>query len=252
MSLMTRVILGVSLLLSVGFSATRSDINTIESAERTRYLSQKIAKDYLYLYARPKLTHLKTGLEHTLDELSDTFTAIASSTRDSDSKDLLKYLKYTHENIRKLLTEKPSRRTALSMLAYSEILLEGAEFILKEHQYTFAPNEAMLMGIKKDEYLIERLTKYYMLTHLGKIDPEIHKKMLRTSKELSQGFGTILSYQYPPELQKLKKDLSLFWNASGYMLAHASDIFAPSLVDITSSHFEQLMVQFSLYHSKSQ
>jgi len=105
------ILLGIS-----GYAATRSDINTIEAAENIRYLSQKIAKNYLHLYSRPKRTELKDEIRFMIDELSQNFSAIAASTRDNNTKDLLKYLEYNKKNMEELMTHPVTKEGSLQML----------------------------------------------------------------------------------------------------------------------------------------
>jgi hypothetical protein len=247
-----RTLLLLSLLITIGHATTRSDINTIEAAEKIRYLSQKIAKNYLYLYSRPKRIEIKKELYAMVGELEKNFTTVASSTKEDNTKDLLKYLNYNKENIEKLLLQKVTKERSLKMLDYSEILLEGADSIAKEHSYLFNTEEAMLMNIKKYEYLIERLGKFYMASGLGALSQSNQKKMEESKKTLGEGLKTIQKYQYPAYLQKKKTELIRFWNANRYILTHSYDMFVPNLVNITGIYFEQLLTQFALYHSKSQ
>jgi len=252
MTTFSRLLLLIIVWTTLGQSATRSDINVIEAAEHIRYLSQKIAKDYLYLFSRPQRIEIRQEIQGMIDELGKNFTIIASSTKDSNTKDLLKYLEYNKVNLEELLAKKVTKERSLQMLDYSEILLEGAESIAHEHRYPFNAEESMLMGIKKDEYLLERLSKFYMASSLGALSPTNRKKMDASTQALKEGLKTIQEYQYPPYLQKKKKELTLFWESSHYILAHAYDMFVPNLVNITSTYFEQMLTQFSLYHSKSQ
>lgn len=252
MTTLSRLLLLIIVWTTFGQSATRSDINAIEAAEHIRYLSQKIAKDYLYLYSRPQRIEIRQEIQGMVDDLGKNFTIIASSTKDSNTKDLLKYLEYNKVNLEELLTQKVTKDRALLMLDYSEILLEGAESIAHEHRYQFNTEETMLMSIKKDEYLVERLGKFYMASSLGALSPSNRKKMDASTLELKEGLKTIQEYHYPPYLQKKKKELAVFWDSSHYILGHAYDMFVPNLVNITSTYFEQMLTQFSLYHSKSQ
>ena len=252
MTTLSRLLLLIIVWTTFGQSATRSDINAIEAAEHIRYLSQKIAKGYLYLFSRPQRTEIRQELQEMIDELGKNFTIIASSTKDSNTKDLLKYLEYNKGNIKELLAKKVTKERSLQMLDYSEILLEGAESIAHEHRYKFNAEESMLMGIKKDEYLVERLGKFYMASSLGVLSSTNRKKMDTSIHTLEKGLKAIQKYQYPPYLQKKKKELALFWESNRHILAHAHDMFIPNLVNITSIYFEQMLRQFSLYHSKSQ
>jgi len=247
-----RIFLLLLMIGTVGQSATRSDINTIEAAEKIRYLSQKIAKDYLYLYSRPQRTDLKSDLRNMVDELGHSFNVIADSTRDNATKDLLQYLNYNKENIKDLLAKNVTKEGSQKMLDYSEILLEGADSISREHRYAFNREEEMLMNIKKDQYLVQRLGKFYMASRLGALSQTNRRKMKESENALKEGLSIIQDYPYPPELVQQKKDLNLFWKSSHHFLSHAYDMFIPNLVTTTSDYFEEILSKLALYHSKSQ
>ena len=252
MKALLRIVWLAVLAVLYGQAATRSDINTIEAAENVRYLSQKIAKDYLYLYSRPKRIELKKEIRQMLNELNKNFKAISASTRDDSTKDLLRYLEYNQEGMRELLSHKVTKEGSQEMLDYSEILLEGADSIAREHSYPFNKEEKMLMNIKRYEYLVERLGKFYMAASLGALSQANREKMETSRQALSEGLKTIEAYQYPDELTRQKQELKHFWHSSTYILSHAYDMFVPNLVNITGNYFEQLLTQFALYHSKSQ
>ncbi len=247
-----RTLLLAVFLSGISSAATRSDINVIEAAEKIRYLSQKIAKNYLYLYARPQHREIKSGLKNMLNELGNSFETVASSTNDENTKDLLKYLEYNKDNIKILLKQEVNKENALKMLDYSEILLEGGESIARAHSYKFNKDEAMLMNIKKYEYLIERLGKFYMASSLGALSESNLKKMNESRKTLKNGLRLILSYRYPTSLEKQKKELKLFWDTNTNILSRVYDMFVPNLMDIAGNHFENLLAEFALYHRKSQ
>ena len=247
-----RIFLLLLLIGTVGQSATRSDINTIEAAEKIRYLSQKIAKDYLYLYSRPQRTDLKRALHTMTNELGENFHIIADSTRDDDTKDILQFLNYNKDNIEDLLTKKVTKEGSQKMMDYSEILLEGADSIAREHRYEFNREEKMLMNIKKDEYLVQRLGKFYMATYLGALSQTNQRKIKESENALKKGLSIIQNYPYPPALAHHKKDLNLFWKSTHHILSHAYDMFVPNIVTTTSDYFEKLLSELALYHSKSQ
>jgi hypothetical protein len=150
------------------------------------------------------------------------------------------------------LEEKVTKHGALKMLDYSEIFLEGADSITKEHSYPFNKEETMLMNIKKYEYLIERLGKFYMASSLGVLSQANRTKMNETAKALEAGIKKIQAYPYPKDLQKQKKDLRLFLGTGRYILAHTYDMFVPNILETASSYLEHLLSGYALYHSKSQ
>ena len=174
------LLLGVTLFSE---AATRGDVKVIEASENIRYLSQKMVKEYLFFYYNPRKMEVRSGLEKALDSLSDDFRIIATTTKDIDTKNVLDFLMYSKNEIEQIFNEKPDQDKCSMMLGYSETILEGADSIASAHKYDFSKEEKMLMVTKKMEYLLERITKYYMAFGVGFNTATNKEKMEDTIKK---------------------------------------------------------------------
>jgi hypothetical protein len=233
-------------------AATRGDVKVIESSEDIRYLSQKIVKNYLFLYKNPQKREIKSGLSISLEKLSDDLRMIVMTTKDSDTKDILEFLAYSKDQIMELFDQKVDKERAALMLDYSEILLEGADSIAVAHKYDFSDEEKMLMVTKEIEYLLERITKYYMAFNIG-FDIPIHKEQMNESiKRLEENLEKINAYTYPYEMQKKQKDLDDFWKINKYFFQKTESLFIPNLLLSSIDTLEKLVADIALYHSKNQ
>ena len=130
-------------------AATRGDVKVIEASENIRYLSQKIVKNYLFFYKNQKQKETKKRLKKELNQLSNDLRIIATTTKDTDTKDILEFLAYSKDQIEQIFNEKADKEKAALMLDYSETLLEGADSIALAHKYNFSREEQMLMVTKK-------------------------------------------------------------------------------------------------------
>lgn len=244
-------------LLFVGVSlfshaATRGDIKVIEASENIRYLSQKLVKEYLFFYKYPEKTEVKEELEKILLKLNDDFRIIATTTKDTDTKDVLEFLAYSKDQIEEIFLEKPNSEKVALMLDYSETLLEGANSIASAHKYDFSPEEKMLMTTKKMDYLLERITKYYMARNMGFNNPTNQESMQDAVKEFEENIQNINLYKYPEEQVRVQINMNMSWEANKVFFARSDTLFIPKLMFISTEHLENMIAQIALYHSKNQ
>jgi len=233
-------------------SATRGDIKVIEASENIRYLSQKIVKDYLFFYKNQDKVEVKRELDRALAKLTDDFRIIATTTKDEDTKDILEFLAYSKDQIEEIFNEKADKERVALMLDYSETLLEGADSIAKAHKYDFSDEEKMLMVTKEMEYLLERVSKYYMAIHVGFNSAMYKGQMQEATSKLEENIAEINSYPYPDELKKTQVKMNESWKANKRFFDQSETLFIPKLMFISVDYMEDAVLQIALYHSKNQ
>ncbi len=243
------LVFGVTL---VSEAATRGDVKVIESSEDIRYLSQKMVKDYLFLYNTPQKREVKNVLYSSLVKLSDDLRVIVMTTKDSDTKDILEFLAYSKDQIKEIFDQKADKEKAALMLDYSETLLEGADSIAVAHNYDFSQEEKMLMVTKEIEYLLERITKYYMAFNVGFNTHTNKMQMEEAIENLEENLEKINLYSYPYEMQKEQENLSRFWKTNKEFFQKTETLFIPNLLLASIDHLEKLVAKIALYHSKNQ
>ena len=233
-------------------SATRGDIKVIEASENIRYLSQKMVKDYLFFYKNQDKIEVKRGLDRALEQLSNDFRIIATTTKDGDTKDILEFLAYSKDQIEQIFTQKADKESAALMLDYSETLLEGADSIARAHKYDFSDEEKMLMVTKEMEYLLERVTKYYMALHVGFNNSTNKEQMKESIIQLTKNVEQINGYSYPAEFQVIQTKIDESWTANMSFLSQSETLFIPKLMFASVDYMEDIVVQIALHHSKNQ
>jgi hypothetical protein len=246
------IIFGILALFSNGEASTRSDVKIIEASENIRYLSQKIAKEYLYLYYNPKKINLKKKLNQSMKRLKENINSIAINTQNDESKNILNFLTYTNEEIQLLLREKVNNDKSILILDYSETFVEAANSIQDLHQYKFSNEEKMLMSLKELEYLLERVIKYYMasIMNLNKINNARHMRSAILKIEVI--LTTIKNYPYPKKIKKEQKKIVSYWQTNKKFLNIATNISVPNLLLISTKNFKTSILQLELYHKQNQ
>ncbi len=233
-------------------AATRGDIKVIEASENIRYLSQKMVKDYLFFYKNQDKVEVKRGLNRALDKLTDDFRIIATTTKDGDTKDILEFLAYSKDQIEQIFKEKADKERVALMLDYSETLLEGADSIANTHKYDFSDEEKMLMVTKEMEYLLERVTKYYMAIHVGYNNATNKEQMQEAINKLEENIAEINNYTYPAEFQKAQLKMNESWKANKSFFDQSETLFIPKLMFTSVDYMKDVVVQIALHHSKNQ
>ena len=233
-------------------AATRGDVKVIEASENIRYLSQKIVKDYLLLYKNEEQLEVKSRLSKELQLLSSDLRIIATTTKDADTKDILEFLAYSKDQILQIFEQKADKEKAALMLDYSETLLEGADSIALAHKYDFSKEEKMLMLTKKIEYLLERITKYYMALNVGFKNATNKEQLTTAMHEVEESLHEMSLYDYPQELKSTQQELDKSWRANQVFFNKSESLFIPKLMFISIAHLESIVLQLALYHSKNQ
>ena len=243
------IILGI---ISNSQASTRSDVKIIEASEDIRYLSQKIAKEYLYLYYNPNKINLRDKIRENMQNLRRSIQEISINTQNNQSKDILIFLTYTNEEIQILLNKRASKDKSILILDYSETFVEAANSIQFLHQYKFSNEEKMLMHLKELEYLLERVNKYYIasILNLNKISNKQHMKS--ALKKVENILKTIKEYPYPKKIKKERSKIVNYWKSNKEFLNISKKLSVPNLLLLFTKNFEDSIKKLELYHKQNQ
>ena len=252
---MKKIVFIVSIVLGMisnSEASTRSDVKIIEASENIRYLSQKIAKEYLYLYYNPSKINLKNKLTENMKNLKKSIQQIAINTQNNDSKNILNFLTYTNEEIQILLNQEVSNDKSILILDYSETFVEAANSIQSLHQYKFSNEEKMLMNLKELEYLLERVNKYYIasILNLNKISNEQH--MENAVIKVETILKTIKEYPYPRKIKKERSKILQYWKSNKKFLNLSTELSVPNLLLLFTKNFRKSIKKLEIHHKQNQ
>jgi hypothetical protein len=234
------------------FASTRGDVTVIEASENIRLLGQKIAKDYLFYYKNPKKELLREKLWQDVKLLERSIIEIATITKNRNSKNILDFLAYNKDEIKELLTKEVSRERSILMLDYGETFLEGANSIFDEHKYEFSTEENMLMRFKNLEYLLERISKYYVAYALKLDKNNNFKSMKDTIENVDDLLRDINAYSYPDNLLVEVDKMNRVWEKHKHFLYESDDMSIPNLMLSANSILNRAIKKIALYHKQNQ
>jgi hypothetical protein len=243
------IVLGI---MSNSEASTRSNVKIIEASEDIRYLSQKIAKEYLYLYYNPHKINLKIQLTNNMKNLKKSIEQIAINTQNTDSKNILNFLTYTNEEIQVLLEQEISSDKSILILDYSETFVEAANSIQSLHQYDFSNEEKMLMHLKELEYLLERVNKYYIasILNLNKISNKQHMKNALVKIEAI--LKIVKAYPYPKRVKEERSKIVEYWKSNKEFLNISNKLSVPNLLLLFTENFRKSIKELEIYHKQNQ
>ncbi len=230
---------------------TRGDVKVIEASENIRYLSQKIAKEYLFLYRYPQNEAVKKSLYGTLAKLGENLKVISAVTNDEDTNNILDFLAYSKEQILDILTRKPSHELLVEMLDYSDTLQEGAESIGKTYAYTFSKEEKMLVVSKNISFLLERIIKYYMALYNGYNTRNNHEKLQESVRELTAYLAKLNRYAYPEKIRSVRREFDRVWQRDKEVISQAESFLVPNLLFDSVVYLEEKIDVLARYHSQN-
>ena len=248
---MKKIILIVILFSALLFSSTRGDVKIIEASENIQYLSQKIAVDYLFLYNKEDDNFLKRRIEKNIEKLESFANEILEMTKSDSTKYYINYFKLDLDDIKKIINKKKSIVNVNLILAYGEEFIEGADAIIKEHQYKYTKEEKMLMLSKKAQYLFEYVTSYYMASKIGISNDFNREKMYRAIAKIDSILLEANEYNYSKELKKNVEQISTIWAANKSFFSNEKGLYIPYILLHSTQYSQDILAKIERYHKQN-
>ena len=241
-----RFLIYIVFIITIGSSATRTEMMLIEASLNLKYVNQKIAKDYLFLHHFPKEKKFEKSIINSIIEFSSNIRDMARFTG-IEAKDTLEYLTYAKEKIEEtvdasLKSEEKKEEHIVLLLHYSETVLNRTNEFLKISNYSFNAKEERFILIKKVEFLLETLLTHYVAYHLS-INASASKfQMLATVKELDKSLKETKNYT----LEKEQKEIDEIWSISRDFFQEGT-IFIPHLLSLSFKRLEEITSKVNIY-----
>jgi hypothetical protein len=251
---MRRVFYIILIVVEVVRASTRGDVKILEATENIQYLSQKIATDYLFFYKNPENIILKNQLHKNIDNLQfyiKEIRDIADAKEGIYTQNLLNYFIYRIEQIKQVPNKKINISNVEFILKSSEVILEGAKSIAKEHKYRFSKEEKMLMLSKEIIYLLKRVNKYYMASYIGLNRHTNYEKMQQAIRDMDSRLEIINSYDYPIELENKLNEINEIWNKDKNFFYQVEELSIPYILSESTEYMEDLLIEIEQYHKKN-
>ncbi|MEA3491086.1 MAG: hypothetical protein U9R27_04225 [Campylobacterota bacterium] len=233
-------------------ASIRSQVSLLEASENIRLGSQQIVVTYLSYYLNPKKRYRRDLALKKLKELEKQFELIDRSMKDEESRDVLNFLYYSREKMLKLIQEPIEGGNPHKILEYSEILLKAADSITRELGYTLSEDEKMLIKMKDISFLMEKMTKSYLLLQTDKNSASYMSMVKSTIAEMDKALILLDDYNYSAKSLLILSKLHKNWKGIKPYYLKESDIEIENILLLASKQIEKNSLLLEKYHSKNQ
>jgi hypothetical protein len=175
-------------------------------AGKQRMLSQRIAKDYLYIskkVAVDKATK-QLGLSFALFKKNQKY--LDSTINDAEIKNLITFVNMSEKELEDTSKKPFNLDNAQLVLDLSESMLEGSQYIVDSlKKLSKTQDSAIVATSGKQRMLAQRIAKYYIAYQSGIKDKNTVEQMKETVRDFSQNNRKLLDN--PSNTAKISQDL---------------------------------------------
>ena len=212
----TLVALPLLVLSHVSMAKEVSSVNVfklIDISGKQRMLSQRIAKDYLYVGKKIAISKADKQLKASLTEFLKIHNELNSLISDSEIKNLLDFVSLSLDDLKSTSNEDFTLDNAQLILDLSESMLEGNQYIVDSLKRIHKIKESdILEKAAKQRMLSQRIAKYYIAYQSGIKDENTVNSMKDTVKQFSGNLNLLLKNKNnSPKIDKKLKEIDKLW-----------------------------------------
>ena len=212
----TLIVLPLLVLSHVSMAKEVSSVNVfklIDIAGKQRMLSQRIAKDYLYVGKKIAISKADKQLKASLTEFLKIHNELNSLISDSEIKNLLDFVSLSLEDLKSTSNEDFTLDNSQLILDLSESMLEGNQYIVDSLKRIHKIKESdILEKAAKQRMLSQRIAKYYIAYQSGIKDENTVNSMKDTVKQFSGNLNLLLKNKNNnPKINKKLKEIDKLW-----------------------------------------
>ncbi len=207
------VLLSSTLLAKEKFSSKQQEIELLNIAGKQRMLSQRIAKDYLYIGKNIARSKANRELVKSMKDFLSTHQKLSTSISNPEIKNLLEFVALSSGEFKDISTQAFSLENAQLILDLSESMLEGSQYVFDSLKGELNIKEVEIIAIAaKQRMLSQRIAKYYISYQSGIKDLNSVEMMKETVKQFSDNLSTLINNKSnTPSINKKLAEISKLW-----------------------------------------
>jgi hypothetical protein len=162
-------------------------IQLINIAGKQRMLSQRIAKDYLYIGKKVATDKASKQMKASLAEFRANQAKLSEMINDPEITNLLEFVNMSLSELEGIVKEPFSLDNAQLVLDLSESMLEGSQYVVDSLNNKLKIKESDIVAkAGKQRMLAQRIAKYYIAYQLGIKDKNTVDQMHAAVKDFSE------------------------------------------------------------------
>jgi hypothetical protein len=192
---------------------TISDIKLINITAKQKMLSQRIAKDYLYLGKNVAVSKATKQLRKSLDEFLKTHEKLTKYIKDPEIKNLLDFVSLSSDDLKNTVNKKFSMDNAQLVLDLSESMLEGNQYIVNSLKKSMKLKGVSIISVVSQQRMLsQRIAKYYIAYQLGIKDKNSVNSMHQTVKKFNDNLNILMrNSTNTPQINKKLMKINKLW-----------------------------------------
>ena len=169
------------------------DIKLVDIAGKQRMLSQRIAKDYLYIGNKVAISKADKQLKASLGEFLSAHKRLYASINDPEIRNLLTFVKMSFDEFEQLMKQPFNLDNAQLALDLSESILEGSQYVVDSLKNKIGHKESDIVAkAGKQRMLAQRIAKYYIAYQSGIKDKNTVDQMKAAVKTFAHNHETLM------------------------------------------------------------
>jgi hypothetical protein len=188
-------------------------VKLIDVAGKQRMLSQRIAKDYLYIGKKVAVSKAKKQMQASMDELVSSHKVLVDSINDPEIKNLLSFVELSIEDFKATANEPFNLDNAQLIIDLSESMLEGSQYVVDSLKEKVEVKESAIVGKSgKQRMLAQRIAKYYIAYQAGIKDKNTIDQMKAAVAEFSEAHKALMENpSNTPEINRKLNEIDRLW-----------------------------------------
>jgi len=168
-------------------------VKLINIAGKQRMLSQRIAKDYLYVHKNIAMSKTERELKHSLKSFFKSHKLLTEVIKDEEISNLLNFVELSSNDFNQTINRPFSLDNAQLVLDLSESMLEGSQYVVDSLKSSIKVEESKVIEIVgKQRMLAQRIAKYYIAYQTGIKDANTVRSMKQSVSEFDKNLNILL------------------------------------------------------------
>jgi len=188
-------------------------VKLIDIAGKQRMLSQRIAKDYLYVGKKVAVSKASKQQKKSIEEMVSAHKVLVDSINDPEIRNLLSFVELSIEDFKSTANEPFTLDNAQLIIDLSESMLEGSQYVVDSLKEKVKVKESAIVGKSgKQRMLAQRIAKYYIAYQAGIKDKNTVDQMKAAVKAFADAHEALMKNpENTPEINRKLHEIDRLW-----------------------------------------